>query len=264
MTPFDLAAEAAATIAQRTGVASHDVAIVLGSGWTPAAELFGDIACEIPFTDIPGFSAPGVAGHGGAVRSIDLGDGRRALVLLGRTHFYEGRGVDPVVHGVRTAAACGARAIVLTNACGGLQPHWKPGTPVLISDHINFTGQTPLRGATFVDLTEVYSKRMRALCTAIDPTLEEGIYVGFTGPQYETPAEIEMVRRWGGTLVGMSTVLEAIAAREAKLEVLGVSLVTNLAAGMSGEPLDHAEVLEAGRAAATRMGTLLAQVLRAV
>ncbi|MEN9711232.1 MAG: hypothetical protein RL441_1224 [Actinomycetota bacterium] len=264
MTAFERATEAAQLIAQRTGVESHDVAIVLGSGWTPAAELFGDILTEIPFTEVPGFSAPGVAGHGGSVRSLDLGNGKRGLVFLGRTHFYEGRGVEPVVHAVRTAAAAGVKALVLTNACGGLMPHWSPGTPVLISDHINFTGQTPLTGAKFVDLTNVYSPRLRALCKEIDPTLEEGVYVGFAGPQYETPAEIEMVRRWGAHLVGMSTVLEAIAAREAGLEVLGVSLVTNLAAGMSGEPLDHAEVLAAGKAAAERMGTLLSQVLRAV
>ena len=264
MTAFELAAQAAELISTRTGVERHDVAIVLGSGWAPAAELFGEVATEIAFTDIPGFSAPGVVGHGGSVRSLDLGDGKRGLVFLGRTHFYEGRGVEPVVHAVRTAAACGAKTLVLTNACGGLMPHWKPGTPVLISDHINFTGQTPLVGAKFVDLTNVYSPRLRALCRDIDPPLAEGVYVGFTGPQYETPAEIEMVRRWGASLVGMSTVLEAIAARDAGLEVLGVSLVTNLAAGMSGEPLDHAEVLEAGKAAAQRMGTLLAQVLRAV
>ena len=262
--PFELAAAAAKQINEMAGVDRHDVALVLGSGWLPAAAHFGETVVEIPYTELAGFTAPGVAGHGGAARSVDLDDGRRALVLLGRTHFYEGRGVAAVVHGVRTAAAAGARAMVLTNACGGLNPAWRPGTPVLISDHINFTGQTPLEGANFLDITEVYSKRLRQLCQEIDPSLEEGVYVGFTGPQYETPAEIEMVRRWGGTLVGMSTVLEALAAREAKLEVLGVSLVTNLAAGMSGEPLDHAEVLAAGQAAADRMGTLLAQVLRRI
>lgn len=264
VTQRELAASAAAFIADKTGIAKHDIAIVLGSGWAPAAELFGKVLCEIPYSDIPGFGAAGVSGHSGVARSIDLENGKHALVFLGRTHFYEGKGVDAVVHGVRTAAAAGATKLILTNACGGLQPHWKPGTPVLISDHINFTGQTPLSGATFVDLTEVYSKRLREMCQEIDSSLEEGIYVGFTGPQYETPAEIEMVRRWGGTLVGMSTVLEAIAAREAQLEVLGISLVTNLAAGMSGEPLNHQEVLAAGRAAAERMGNLLAQVMRAM
>jgi purine-nucleoside phosphorylase len=262
--PQELAANAAAHIASVSGVDHHDIAIVLGSGWAPAAELFGKVRCEIPYEEIPGFGAAGVSGHSGVARSIDLENGKNVLVFLGRTHFYEGKGVAAVVHGVRVAAAAGAKQLILTNACGGLMPHWKPGTPVLISDHINFTGQTPLVGANFVDVTEVYSKRLRAMCHEIDPSLEEGIYVGFTGPQYETPAEIEMVRRWGGTLVGMSTVLEAIAAREAGLEILGLSLVTNLAAGMSGEPLNHQEVLAAGRAAATRMGTLLAQVMRAI
>lgn len=260
-TPYELAAQAGEYIRTKTGVDNHDVGIVLGSGWTLAAELFGDVVCEIPLADIPGFFAPNVVGHGGSARSVDVGNGKRALVLLGRTHFYEGRGVAPVVHGVRTIAAAGAKSIVLTNACGGLNSDWAPGTPVLIRDQINFTGQTPLAGATFVDLTDMYSPRLRAMCKAIDPSLAEGVYVGFTGPQYETPAEIEMVRRWGGDLVGMSTVLEGIAAREAGLELLGVSLVTNLAAGMSGQPLSHEEVLEAGKAAATRMGTLLAQVL---
>lgn len=257
------ALSAAHFIRSHTGV-EHSVAIVLGSGWTAAADLLGEVVNEFKYEELPGFYAPGVTGHGGSVRSLELGDGRRALAFLGRTHLYEGRGEDAVVHAVRTAAAAGAKALVLTNACGGLDPSWRPGTPVLISDHINFTGTTPLSGANFLDVTEVYSKRLRGLCQEIDPSLAEGVYVGFRGPQYETPAEIEMVRRWGGTLVGMSTVLEAIAARALGLEVLGVSLVTNLAAGMTGSPLSHAEVLEAGAAAANRMGHLLAQVLRRI
>jgi purine-nucleoside phosphorylase len=166
-----------------------------------------------------------------------------------------------VVHGVRTAAAAGCRTIVLTNGCGGLNPDWVPGTPVLISDHINMTGDSPLRGATFVDLTDLYSARLRALCMRIDPTLAEGGYLQFRGPQYETPAEIRMARLLGADLVGMSTTLEAIAAREAGMEVLGMSLVTNLAAGMTGEPLNHEEVLAAGKLAAERMGRLLATVV---
>jgi purine-nucleoside phosphorylase len=191
------------------------------------------------------------------VRSGD----RNLLVFLGRTHLYEGRGVRPVVHGVRTAAAAGCRVVVLTNGCGGLDESWQPGTPVLISDHVNLTATSPLEGATFVDLTDLYSSRLRALCREVDPSLDEGVYVQFRGPHYETPAEITMVRAIGGRLVGMSTTLEAIAAREAGLEVLGISLVTNLAAGITGEPLDHREVLEAGRAAATRMGGLLADIV---
>jgi purine-nucleoside phosphorylase len=212
-------------------------------------------------TDLPGFGASAVVGHSGKVRSIAGADGRQLLVFLSRTHYYEGKGVAPVVHGVRTAAAAGCRAIVLTNGCGGLKKSWTPGTPVLISDHINLTGQSPIVGATFVDLTDLYSARLRAVCKEIDASLDEGVYVQFTGPHYETPAEVRMAGILGGHLVGMSTTLEAIAAREAGMEVLGISLVTNLAAGISEQPLDHAEVLEAGRAAATRMGDLLSQVV---
>jgi len=183
------------------------------------------------------------------------------LVFLGRTHLYEGRGVAPVVHPIRSAAAAGVRTMIITNGCGGLDPSWSPGTPVLIRDHINLTGRSPLQGADFVDLTDLYSQRLRDLCRGVDPTLAEGVYVQFPGPHYETPAEIGMVRAIGGTLVGMSTTLEAIAARAAGMEVLGISLVTNLAAGMTGEPLDHREVIAAGDAAAERMGALLADVV---
>jgi len=256
----ELAAEAAAVLRERTGVPTHDVALVLGSGWLPAVDALGEVIVELPTTDLPGFAPPAVAGHAGTVRSVRSGD-RHLLVFLGRTHLYEGLGVRAVVHGVRTAAAAGCRVAVLTNGCGGLDESWAPGTPVLISDHVNLTATSPLEGATFVDLTDLYSSRLRALCHQVDETLAEGVYVQFPGPHYETPAEIAMVRAIGGQLVGMSTTLEAIAAREAGLEVLGISLVTNLAAGITGRPLDHREVLEAGRAAATRMGQLLAEIV---
>ena len=254
------AQQAADAIHERTGGVQHDTALVMGSGWLPAADALGKPEFEIPVAELPGFSAPAVAGHGGTIRSVPLGD-RRLLIFLGRTHFYEGRGVASVVHGVRTAAAAGVKTMVLTNGCGGLNPTWVPGTPVLIKDHINLTATSPIEGAHFVDLTDLYSPRLRAMFQEVDPTLDEGVYVQFPGPHYETPAEINMVRAIGGDLVGMSTVLEAIAAREAGMEVLGLSLVTNLAAGISGEPLNHEEVLEAGKAAASRMGALLADVL---
>jgi purine-nucleoside phosphorylase len=256
----ELAQQAADALRERTGGADHDIALVMGSGWLPAADALGEAEHEVPLAELPGFSAPAVAGHGGTVRSVRLGD-RRLLIFLGRTHFYEGKGVAAVVHGVRAAAAAGVTTLVLTNGCGGLNPAWSPGTPVLISDHINMTATSPLEGAHFVDLTDLYSARLRALCKEADPSLDEGVYVQLPGPHYETPAEIGMVRAIGGDLVGMSTTLEAIAARAAGLEILGISLVTNAAAGMTGEPLDHDEVLEAGRAAATRMGTLLSDVL---
>ncbi len=258
--PYALAQDAAARLRELTGVETHDVALVMGSGWVPAAEMLGETAAEVPVTELPGFHAAAVAGHSGTLRSVAVGE-RRALVFLGRTHLYEGRGVASVVHGVRTAIAAGARVVVLTNGCGGLRPTYSPGQPVLISDHINLTATSPIVGPTFVDLTDLYSPRLRDLCRQVEPSLQEGVYVQFPGPHYETPAEIAMVRAIGGDLVGMSTTLEAIAAREAGAEVLGISLVTNLAAGMTGEPLNHEEVLEAGRSAATRMGGLLSKVV---
>jgi len=265
--PFDVARLAARVIAERTGVERHDVALVLGSGWGGAADLLGETVAEIASHDVPGFSRPAVAGHVGTLRSVRIaGDDARpdryALVLGSRTHLYEGRGVRRVVHGVRTAAATGASTVVLTNGCGGLNPAWGPGTPVLVSDHLNLTATSPLEGATFVDLTDLYSARLRAVAREVDPSLDEGVYVQFPGPHYETPAEVAMAGRLGGDLVGMSTTLEAIAARHAGLEVLGISLVTNLAAGISPEPLDHGEVLAAGRAAGPRISALLADVVR--
>jgi purine-nucleoside phosphorylase len=258
--PYTAAAEAAESLQRITGAAKHDIALVMGSGWVPAADMLGEPDEEFPVTALPGFPPPAVEGHAGTVRSLVIGD-RRALVFLGRTHLYEGHGVASVAHGVRTAVAAGCKAVVLTNGCGGLRPSFVPGQPVLISDHINLTAASPIVGANFVDLTDLYSPRLRALCREIEPDLEEGVYVQFPGPHYETPAEIGMVRAIGGHLVGMSTTIEAIAAREAGAEILGISLVTNLAAGMTGEPLNHEEVLAAGRASAERMGRLLTQVL---
>jgi purine-nucleoside phosphorylase len=261
--PLEVARAAAARIAALTGAERHDVALVLGSGWAPAGELLGETLAEVLLTDVPGCRPAAVAGHVGTVRSVRIGESdRRALVFGTRTHVYEGRGVRAVVHNVRLAAAAGCRVLVLTNGCGGLRPEWTPGTPVLISDHINLTGASPLEGPTFVDLTDLYSARLRALCRQLEPSLDEGVYVQFRGPQYETPAEVRMAGILGGDLVGMSTALEAIAARHAGLEVLGVSLVTNLAAGVSGAPLDHGEVVAAGKAAAQRVGAMLAQVVQ--
>ncbi len=262
--PFAIAREAAERIAERTGVDRHEVALTLGSGWARAAELMGETVAELPATEIPGFSAPAVTGHVGTVRSVALPDGRHALVLGARTHLYEGHGVRRVVHGVRTAAAAGARVMVLTNGAGGIRAHWRPGTPVLIADHVNLTATSPLEGATFVDLTDLYSARLRELARSVEPTLEEGVYVQFRGPHYETPAEVRMARTLGGDIVGMSTALEAIAARHAGMEVLGVSLITNLAAGIGSDPLSHAEVLQAGRDAEPVISRLLARIVERV
>jgi len=251
-----LAEQAASVLAEATGVERHDAAIVLGSGWAPAAERVGAAEVEIGVDKLPGFAPPSAVGHVGKVRSLTVSD-KRVLIFLGRTHLYEGRGVEPVVHGVRVAAAAGCKTVILTNAAGGLREGMSVGQPVLISDHLNLTAVSPLVGANFVDLTDLYSSRLRAHARSVDPSLEEGVYAALPGPHYETPAEIRMLRTLGADMVGMSTALEAIAAHAAGAEVLGVSLVTNLAAGITGEPLSHHEVLEAGREAAERMGTLL-------
>jgi purine-nucleoside phosphorylase len=256
----DAAAQAAAALAEATGVPKHDVAVVLGSGWRPAADLLGAPTHELAMGELPGFVRPAVAGHGGTLRSVPVGE-RQVLVLLGRTHLYEGHGVDAVAHGMRTAAAAGCRAVVLTNAAGGIREGMSVGEPVLVADHLNLTGASPLHGPRFVDLTDLYSPRLRALAREIEPALSEGVYAGLAGPHFETPAEIRMLRGLGADLVGMSTVLEAIAARAEGVEVFALSLVTNLAAGLTGAPLDHQEVLDAGAAAATRMGELLRELV---
>ncbi len=260
--PFDVARAAAEVICERTGGAPHDVALVLGSGWGQTAELVGETMATIPNDEVPGFRKAAVAGHSGTMRSVAIGDtGRRALVFGTRTHYYEGHGARAVVHTVRTAAALGCTTIVLTNGCGGLRPEWGAGTVVLMRDHINLTADSPIEGPNFVDLTDLYSPRLRAVAHEVDPDLPEGVYVQFRGPHYETPAEVRMAQVIGGDLVGMSTAFEAIAARQAGLEVLGISLVTNPAAGISDVPLSHQEVIEAGQAAAERCGRLLAAVV---
>jgi purine-nucleoside phosphorylase len=258
--PAQIAQDAASVLAQRTEVAAHDIAVVLGSGWRPAADVLGAPTVELPVTALPGFTVPQVTGHGGTVRSLQLG-GRRILVLLGRTHGYEGHGVTQVVHGVRTACAAGVRVVVLTNAAGGIAEGLHVGQPVLISDHLNLTATSPLIGPRFVDLTETYSSRLRKLVREIDPSLVEGVYAGVPGPHFETPAEIRMLRALGADVVGMSTVLEAIAARAEGVEVLGISMVTNLAAGIAAAPLDPQEMVATAASAATRIGGLLRELV---
>ena len=262
--PLQAAAIAASEIASRTGIASHDVALVMGSGWVGAVDALGTPSYECNAEEITGFFAPAVEGHSGKVRSYEIKDGDRtirALVFLGRTHLYEGKGMEPVVHGVRTAVKAGCKVIILTNACGGINTAFRVGQPILIRDHISLTAQSPLVGATFVDLTDLYSKRIRAIMKSADSSLQEGVYVHWRGPTYETPAEIHMMRTLGADLVGMSTVPEAIAAHALGAEVLGISLVTNAAAGVTGEKLNHEEVIAAGKAAASSMGELLAKTI---
>lgn len=262
--PFEVAAQAAADIARLTGVENHDIALTLGSGWGKAADIIGETVATIPATEVTGFSKPALEGHVGTLRSIRTPGGKNVLVIGARTHYYEAHGVRRVVHSVRTAAATGAKIMVLTNGAGGIRETWTPGQPVLISDHINLTADSPLEGATFVDLTDLYSKRLRDIARSIDPALDEGVYTQFRGPHYETPAEVQMAKHIGGHIVGMSTALEAIAAREAGMEILGFSLITNLAAGIQQTPLSHAEVIEAGREAEPVISALLAKVVEAL
>jgi purine-nucleoside phosphorylase len=271
--PYSAAAASAARLARLTGMAAHDVAVVLGSGWSQAADSLGAAVAELPLTELGGFPEQTVGGHQGSVRSMVLTAAAtgptRVLVFLGRTHLYEGHSPATVVHGVRTAIAAGCRVVVLTNAAGGIRDGFRVGQPVLIRDHLNLTGCSPLAGppppdgypSRFTDLTGLYSPRLRSLARGADPTLAEGVYAALPGPHYETPAEISMLRAVGADLVGMSTVLEAIAARHLGAEVVAISLVSNLAAGLAPHGLDHAEVVAAGKAAADQMGTLLANIL---
>lgn len=260
----DAAAAAASVLADRTGVASHDIAVVMGSGWGGAAGLIGEQVASIPASEIPGFEAHAIPGHEPTFQSLRTEDGRAVLVLGARQHYYQVRDALKVAHGVRMAAAAGCTQLVLTNGCGSTRPEVPPGSVVVLTDHINYTGATPLEGASFVDMTQVYSPRLRELAREADASLAEGVYIQFAGPQYETPTEVRMAAGWGANLLGMSTVLEAIAAREADMEVLGLSLVTNLAAGVSEGNLSHQEVLDAGAEAGPRVAKLLAQIVRSM
>ena len=266
--PFERARAAAAAIATATGVASHEVALVLGSGWAGTADAIGTVVADVELSSLPGFPTPTVPGHRNQLRSLDVA-GRPVLVLGGRAHLYEGHPVATVVHGVRTARAAGCHTVILTNAAGGLDPSWPVGQLVLIRDHLNLSGQSPMVGpppppdqpGRFCDLTEAYSAELRAVAHAVDPSLPEGVYAGLLGGNYETPAEITMLGRLGADLVGMSTVLETIAARHVGLDVLGISLVTNLAGGLSPAPLSHDEVVDAAGEAGDRVVALVRGVI---
>jgi len=268
MDPFELARLASEELRSHSGVDSYDVVIVLGSGWREGASALGEPTSVVDVSTLTGFVAPTVAGHSGQILSLGL-NGRNVALVSGRVHLYEGNTAAQVCHSVRTLIAAGASKVVLTNACGGIDPTKGPGTVVVIKDHINLTGTSPMEGPSppegfgsrFVDLTDLYAKRLREVVHATAPELSEGVYAGFRGPHYETPAEITMAAAMGASLVGMSTVLEAIAARHLGAEVLGLSLVSNFAAGVSAGPLNHLEVLEAGQHAAGSLGTLLARLV---
>jgi purine-nucleoside phosphorylase len=257
-------------IATATGRDEHNAAIVLGSGLSGYASTLPG-AVEVPYDDIPGFPVPKVEGHSGSLFSADLG-GHPVMVLAGRVHTYEGWDLPDVVFAVRTAVASGCSKIALTNAAGGVGDGMAPGDLVLISDHLNLTGRNPLYGANddrlgprFPDMTAVYGPGLRAMAREVGDEvgvgLGEGVYAWFLGPSYETPAEVQMAKRMGADLVGMSTVPEAIAARHMGADVLGMSLVTNLAAGISETPLSHEEVTETADAARERFTRLLDTLL---
>jgi purine-nucleoside phosphorylase len=258
--PITVAAKAASELCRQAGADRFDVAVVLGSGWKAAAGRLGDPSLDLPVTELPGFRASGVEGHEGRVLGIERGS-VRVLCFRGRTHLYEGHGVAAAVHGVRTAVAAGCGIVVLTNACGAIDTTLVPGEPVLIADHISMTGVSPLVGAQFVDLTDLYAARLRRLAREVDPGLREGVYAHWPGPAFETPAEIRMLRTLGADLVGMSTVPEAIAAHALGAEVLAIALPTNLAAGLGDEKLSHLDVIAQGEASAERCAALLVAVI---
>lgn len=268
--PFERAAEAAGALARLTGRDHHDVMIVLGSGWQQAAAVLGD-GVDVAMADLPGFPTPSAGGHGATIRSLTI-DGKHVLCCFGRLHLYEGYEPAQVVHGVRTAAAAGCTSLVLTNAAGSLRTDWPVGQIALVRDHINLTGRSPLVGphpperfgSRFVDMSAPYDTALRALARAADPTLDEGVYAGFLGPQFETASEVRMAGILGAHLVGMSSVMETIAAAHLGLRVVALSLASNLAAGLSGHPLSGEEVFAAARAATPRLSATLAAVTEVV
>ena len=261
---------AAGVIAAATGRPRHDAAVVLGSGLSDyGAGLEG--AIEVPYAEIPCFPVPAVSGHAGSVFSAEVATGT-VLVLAGRVHTYEGWPLDEVVFAVRAAALSGAHTALLTNAAGGVGEGLMPGDLVALRDHLNLAGRNPLFGTNedrlgprFPDMSEVYSAEVRGLmadaAADIGMPYKEGVYAWLLGPSYETPAEIEMLRRLGADLVGMSTVPEAIALRHMGARVGAISLVTNLAAGMTAAPLSHAEVTETAALAKERFTGLLDALL---
>lgn len=272
MTSFDQVSEAAALIRSRLGSRAPRIAIVLGSGLGAVADGLSD-AMITPFGEIPHFPKSTVVGHSGRLLAGSLG-GIDVLVMQGRVHFYEGYTPQQVTFPARVLGALGVRVIVLTNAAGGIAEGYRIGQLVALTDHINLMGFNPLigpnepryaflpgAGQRFFDMTEAYSKRLRVLAQEAAKeegfALAEGVYLAVSGPSFETPAEIRAFRTLGATLVGMSTVPETIVARHMGIEVLGISCVTNLAAGLGDSPLSHEEVFEAGRQVEHRLAGLL-------
>ena len=257
--PYTLAGQAADRLRTLTGVDRYQAFVILGSGWAAAADAFGDAGDVIAMEALPGFIAPVAEGHVNQIRSVIV-DGHSVLVFAGRTHLYEGHGPASVAHAVRTAAAAGCRLGVLTNANGSLREDWSLGTGVLVRDHLNLSGTSPLVGARFIDLTDTWSPRLRRIAQLADPDLLEGVYAILPGPQFETWAEALAFRKLGADILGMSTVLEAIAARELNVELLGVSVVTAIEGSPDG--IDPEQVVAIGADAAKRLAPMIATVMR--
>jgi purine-nucleoside phosphorylase len=267
---FERAEEAALAIKEAVPDPPR-VAVVLGSGLGRLADRL-DGAEVLPYGQIPHFPLPTIEGHRGNLVAGSL-EGVRVFYLQGRFHFYEGHDLSTVTFPVRVLQRLGVAVLVLTAATGGINPAYRPGDIVCLADHLNLIGQNPLRGPNddrlgtrFPDMTEVYSRRLRALAdeqaTRLGFALHSGVYACLPGPSYETPAEIRMLRTLGADVVGMSTVPEAIVARHAGMEVLAFALVTNAAAGVTGAPISHEDVLEAGRQAVPKLGGLIEAVVK--
>lgn len=265
----DLVARAAAAVASRLGDRRPEFAVVLGSGLGSAADRVSD-PVRIPYADLPGFFVPTVEGHKGELVAGRLG-GKDVVVQSGRFHMYEGHTADEAALPVRVLATLGVRVVILTNAAGGIRQTFAPGTIMLIRDHLNLTGQSPLTGALlpgeqrFPDMSVAYDHKLRRLAHEVAGRLglplEEGVYACLPGPSYETPAEIQYLERIGADAVGMSTVMEVIAARSRRMKVVGVSTITNLAAGKLVGKLSHAEVMEVAAHVGDRVAELIEGII---
>ena len=271
---FDRVRGAAHAVSEQLAIDGADVAVVLGSGLGGVADRL-EGARTVPYASLPGFPETTVAGHPGRLVGGTIA-GKAALLLCGRVHGYEGYPPGEVGFGVRVAAVLGVRTLIVTNAAGGVDPTLSAGDIVAISDHINLTGTSPLSGPNderlgprFVDMTDAYDPALRAIAAVAAPAtigrpLREAIYAGMAGPAYETPAEVRLLRTLGAGLVGMSTVHEVIAARHAGLDVLGLSLVANPAAGVNPGPLRHEDVTRAASAGADALGRLIVAIVAAL
>ena len=250
---------------------NHDVAVVLGTGLADAAAHISPISTQLDLGALPGFPATFVSHQRSEVWSLEVEE-VRVLAFLGRLHLYEGYSAIDIAHPVRTAVAAGCRTIIITNASGSLREEIVPGDVVLIADHLNLSGASPLVGVPtgsghprpFVNLVDAWSPRLRAFARSVDPSLAEGVYAQVQGPQFETPAEIRMLRTLGADLVGMSSALEAIAARQLGAEVLGLSLVTNFGAGMEHAVVSPEEIIGVGARCAPAVGRLIRKVVAAI